>query len=186
MADLIARIGRRPPEASTEGSHFDAIVRAIVYQQLSGRVAETIHRRVTDLLDGNSPIPEQLAHLAEDRLRAAGLSRQKALYLKDLASKSLSGELKVENLHELDDDSVIEQLTRVKGVGRWTAQMFLLFRLGRPDVLSELDLGIRKAIQRLYDLPEPPSFDQALQIGSKWAPYRSVASWYLWRSLELG
>src|SRR5688500_7560680 len=170
MGALITRIGRRPPTAGVDGTHFDAIVRSIIFQQLSGRVAETIHGRVADMFDGASPTPEQLALVAEERLRAAGLSRQKAAYLKDLAAKSLSGELQVESLHELDDDSVIDQLTRVKGVGKWTAQMFLLFRLGRPDVLAELDLGIRKAIQRLYDLPESPAFTQALEIGSKWSP----------------
>src|SRR5687768_9010705 len=129
MGALITRIDRRPPIANTDGTHFDAIVRAIVYQQLSGRVAETIHRRLTDMIDPRSPTPEQLALIGEDRLRAAGLSRQKAAYLKDLSARSLSGELQVESLHELDDDSVIDQLTRVKGVGKWTAQMFLLFRL---------------------------------------------------------
>ncbi len=184
MGALIARIDQRPPPANTDGSHFDAIVRAIVYQQLSGRVAETIHRRVTDMFDGKPPTPQQLDSADQDRLRAAGLSRQKSAYLKDLASKCLSGELLVEKLNELDDESVIEQLTQVKGVGKWTAQMFLLFRLGRPDILSELDLGMRKAIQRLYNLPESPSYEQVIEIGKKWAPYRSVASWYLWRSLE--
>jgi len=184
MGALIARVDQRPPIANSDGSHFDAIVRTIVFQQLSGRVAETIHRRVTDMFDGKSPTPQQLDSIEEDRLRAAGLSRQKAAYLKDLASKCISGELLVENLHEFEDEVVIEQLTQVKGIGKWTAQMFLLFRLGRADILSELDLGMRKAIQRLYNLPESPSYEQVVEIGKKWAPYRSVASWYLWRSLE--
>src|SRR5204862_6114912 len=119
-----------------------------------------------------------------ESLRGAGRARQKAAYLKDLSAQSLSGVLSIERLHELEDEEVISQLTAVKGVGRWTAQMFLQFRLHRPDVLSELDLGIRRAIQNLYALDQMPAFAQVQQIGEKWSPYRSIASWYLWRSLE--
>ena len=114
-----------------------------------------------------------------------GLSRQKLSYLKDLASRVSTSELPVESLHELADNEVIDALVRVKGVGRWTAQMFLMFRLGRPDVLPELDLGIQKAIQRTYRLRKRPLPERVLRIGAAWAPYRTVASWYLWRSLEL-
>jgi DNA-3-methyladenine glycosylase II len=113
------------------------------------------------------------------------LSRQKLSYLKDLASRVAANELPIESLHDLSDDDVIDALVRVKGVGRWTAQMFLMFRLGRPDVLPELDLGIQNAIQRAYGLRKRPPPPRVTKIGAVWAPYRTVASWYLWRSLEL-
>ena len=130
-------------------------------------------------------MPHELATTADDRLRAAGLSRQKLSYLKDLASRVVENDVPIETLHELPDDVVIESLVRVKGVGRWTAQMFLMFRLGRPDVLPELDLGIQKAIQRAYGLRKRPLPARVIKIGAPWTPYRTVASWYLWRSLEL-
>jgi 3-methyladenine DNA glycosylase/8-oxoguanine DNA glycosylase len=121
----------------------------------------------------------------DERLRGVGLSRQKLSYLKDLASRVASSELPIESLHELPDRDVIETLVRVKGVGRWTAQMFLMFRLGRPDVLPDLDLGIQNAVQRAYRLRKRPTPERVLKLGAAWAPYRTVASWYLWRSLEL-
>jgi 3-methyladenine DNA glycosylase/8-oxoguanine DNA glycosylase len=150
---------------------------------LSGRAAEAIYNRFAALLDG-TPTPERLGELNLDTLRTAGLSRPKASYLLDLAAKCVSGDLDIQNLHEHDDDGIIQQLTSVKGVGRWTSQMFLLFRLGRPDIFSELDLGMRKGVQKLYGLPELPSFQETAEFGARWAPHRSVASWYLWRSLE--
>lgn len=169
--------------ARSEGSHFDHILRAIVYQQLSGRAAATIHGRVVALFEGN-PSAAALLTATDDQLRSAGLSRQKIGYLRDLAQRAHSGELPVDRLHELADDDVIAALTRVKGIGRWTAHMFLMFRLGRPDVLPDLDLGIRKAIQLAYRLRRMPNSDRVLAIGAAWAPHRTIASWYLWRSLE--
>jgi len=166
-----------------EGSHFDHILRAIIYQQLSGRAAATIHGRVVALFDGK-PSAAALLAAGDDQLRSAGLSRQKIGYLRDLAQRVASGELPVERLHELADDDVIAALTRVKGIGRWTAHMFLMFRLGRPDVLPDLDLGIRKAIQLAYRLRRMPDSDRVLAVGAAWAPHRTIASWYLWRSLE--
>ena len=156
-----------------------------MYQQLSGKAAATIHGRVLDLFGGRAPTPEELATASEASLRAAGLSRQKLMYLKDLASRVASGEVPIETLHELPDEAVIDALVRVKGVGRWTAQMFLMFRLGRPDVLPELDLGIQNAIRRAYRLRSRPTPERVAKIGAPWAPYRTVASWYLWRSLDL-
>jgi len=161
------------------------VCRSIIYQQLSVKAAATIHGRVLSLYGGRSPLPIELAGTTDQQLRAVGLSRQKLSYLKDLASRVAGSELPIETLHELADDEVIGALVRIKGVGRWTAQMFLMFRLGRPDVLPELDLGIQKAIQRAYRLRKRPLPERVLKIGAAWAPYRTVASWYLWRSLEL-
>jgi DNA-3-methyladenine glycosylase II len=140
---------------------------------------------VLGLFGGRAPLPEELAATEDVTLRGVGLSRQKLSYLKDLAARVAAGDLPIESLHDLPDEDVIDALVRVKGVGRWTAQMFLMFRLGRPDVLPDLDLGIQKAIQRAYRLRKRPLPERVLKIGAPWAPYRTVASWYLWRSLEL-
>ena len=185
MSTLIRRVGAFRLVPKAEGTHFDAVCRSIVYQQLSGKAAATIHGRVLDLYGGRAPLPHELATTPDERLRGVGLSRQKLSYLKDLASRVSADELPIETLHELPDDGVIDTLVRVKGVGRWTAQMFLMFRLGRPDVLPELDLGIQNAIQRAYRLRKRPPPERVRKIGAVWAPYRTVASWYLWRSLEL-
>ena len=185
LARVIVRVRRRPPGPRVEGTHFDAILRAIVYQQLSGKAAETIHGRVLALFGGRAPTPDELLAMPEESLRAAGLSRQKLAYLRDLARHASTGEVPFDTLHELDDDAIIAALTRVKGVGRWTVQMFLMFRLGRPDVLPELDLGIQNAIQRLYGLRTRPTPKEVQALGARWRPYASHACWYLWRSLEL-
>jgi DNA-3-methyladenine glycosylase II len=185
LGEVIRRVGPFRLTRRTDGTHFDAVCRSIIYQQLSGKAAATIHGRVLDLFGGRAPLPEELAATQDLTLRGVGLSRQKLSYLKDLASRVAAGDLPIESLHELPDADVIDALVRVKGVGRWTAQMFLMFRLGRPDVLPDLDLGIQKAIQRAYRLRKRPLPERVLKIGAPWAPYRTVASWYLWRSLEL-
>lgn len=185
LAEVIRRVGPFRLSPRTDGSHFDAVCRSIVYQQLSGKAAATIHGRVLGLYGGRAPLPHELAATPDEQLRGVGLSRQKLSYLKDLATRVSANELPIETLHELPDDAVIDALVRVKGVGRWTAQMFLMFRLGRPDVLPELDLGIQNAIQRAYRLRKRPLPPRVTKIGARWAPYRTVASWYLWRSLEL-
>lgn len=185
LAEVIRRVGPFRLTPRTEGSHFDAVCRSIIYQQLSGKAAATIHARVMGLYGGRAPRPDELAATADERLRGVGLSRQKLSYLKDLAARVAGNELPIETLHELADMDVIDALVSVKGIGRWTAQMFLMFRLGRPDVLPELDLGIQKGIQRAYRLRKRPTPERVLKIGAPWAPYRTVASWYLWRSLEL-
>jgi DNA-3-methyladenine glycosylase II len=128
--------------------------------------------------------PKAMLALTDDQLRAAGLSRQKTAYLRDLAMKVESGELPAHSLHELEDEQVIEAIVKVKGLGRWSAEMFLMFRLHRPDVLPVDDLGIVNAIQRLYGLRKRPKADRIRKIGEAWRPYRTVACWYLWRSLE--
>jgi DNA-3-methyladenine glycosylase II len=184
MARLIDTIGTCKLTLRDQGSHFDAIARSIVFQQLSGKAASTIHGRFEGLYGGRSPLPAELTVTSDERLRGAGLSRGKSAYLKDLAARVVSGELPVETLHELSDPEIIAALTRVKGIGRWTAQMFLMFRLGRPDVLPDLDLGVQKGIQIAYRLRKLPSPERVKKIGAKWAPYRTIASWYLWRLLD--
>ena len=162
---------------------FPALVRTITSQQISTKAAATIHGRLVALMPRGVTPPALLA-LDDEQLRAAGLSRQKTAYLRDLAGKTQSGELPVHSLHELTDEEVIEAIVKVKGLGRWSAEMFLMFRLRRPDVLPVDDLGIVTAIQRLYGLRKRPKADRIRKIGEPWRPYRTVACWYLWRSLE--
>lgn len=184
LARVVAGHGPHRFELRTGGSHFDAIARAIVSQQLSVKAASTIHARFRELYDGAGGAPGVVARIPEKRLREAGLSRQKISYIQDLAKRVTSGELDLDRIDEMSDDELVARLTAVKGVGTWTAQMFLMFRLGRPDVLPVLDLGIQKAIQRAYGLRKRPSARQMEKIGRAWAPYRTIACWYLWRSLD--
>ena len=188
LAGVIDRVGPCRLEPRREGTHFDALVRSIVYQQLSGKAASTILARVHGLYGDRSPTPAELLATPDETLRAAGLSRQKLSYLKDLATRVVSGEvpLAADQIDHLGDEEIIERLVRVKGIGRWTVHMFLIFRLGRPDVLPELDLGIQNAIRRAYRLRKQPGPKDVLRIGKQWTPYASIASWYLWRSLEAG
>ncbi len=185
LARIIDRVGDCELAPRTGGTHFDALVRAIIYQQLSGKAAATIHGRVEALYGDRPPTPEEILATDDQRLRACGLSWQKISYIKDLASKVISGELQTESLDAMPDDEVIASLVRVKGIGRWSAQMFLMFRLGRPNVLPDLDLGVQKGIQHAYRLPKLPTPKDVLRIGERWAPFASVASWYMWRLLEL-
>ena len=186
LACLIRRVGACTFEARRDGTHFDAVLRAIVYQQLSGKAAGTILKRVHAIYGDRSPTPGELLATPEDALRAAGLSRQKQSYARDLAAKVVDGTVPVGALDALSDEEIIAALTSVKGVGRWTAQMFLMFRLGRLDVLPDLDLGVQKGIQLAYGLERLPRPREVLEIGAPWAPYRSVAAWYLWRSDDNG
>lgn len=163
---------------------FAALVRTITAQQISTKAAATIHGRLIALMPSGIATPEALLAISDDQLRAAGLSRQKSSYLRDLGLKVSSGELPVHSLGELTDDEVIEAIVKVKGLGRWSAEMFLMFRLRRPDVLPVDDLGIVTAIQRLYGLRKRPKPDRIRKIAAAWRPYRTVACWYLWRSLE--
>lgn len=185
LAKVIESVGPYRPTDGTGGSHFGALVRSIVYQQLSGKAAGTIHRRFAELFPGNQPSPEGILALDDTRLRAVGLSRQKIGYLRDLATRVHSGALPLDHVHTLSDADLIAHLVQVKGIGRWTAQMFLMFKLGRPDVLPELDLGIQNAIKRAYRKRKVGPRD-VQRIGAKWTPYASVACWYLWRSLDNG
>ena len=161
---------------------FHALVQAIISQQLSTAAARTIGKRLRGLYDGRLTAAA-IAATPDPQLRAVGLSPQKVGYMRDLCARVQSGDLALGSLDSLSDDDVIEALTRVKGIGRWTAEMFLMFRLHRPDVLPVGDLGIVKAIQRQYRLRKTPSVDRLTKIGEAWRPYRSVACWYLWASL---
>ena len=183
MSDLMRGIG---PCRLAERQHVDpfkALVRAIVGQQLSSKAAATIFARFEALFD-RFPTPVQVHATPDDRLRSVGLSGQKTGYLRDLCRRIEDGTLSLSTLDRLDDEAVVEALTQVKGVGRWTAEMFLIFRLHRPDVLPVGDLGIVKAVQRAYRLRKAPTPDRLTRIGEAWRPYRSVACWYLWASLN--
>jgi DNA-3-methyladenine glycosylase II len=164
--------------------HFAMLVRAIVFQQLSTKAATTIHARLIESMQGGPPTPTALAAVTEAQLRAAGVSRQKAGYLRDLCEKVGGGAVPLDAVDAMTDEEVITALTQVKGIGRWTAEMFLIFRLQRPDVLPLGDLGIINAIQKAYRLRKKPTPDRMRKMGETWRPYRSVASWYLWRSLD--
>ena len=165
--------------------HLSALVGAIVSQQLSTKAAATIFARFVALFPENH-IPDAAAIAAQSdaALRSVGLSGQKVGYMRDLSARIIDGRLKLDELEALPDDDVIERLVSVKGFGRWTAEMFLMFRLHRPDVLPGGDLGIVVAIQRLYRLRKRPDAKRVLKIGEAWRPYRSVASWYLWQTLS--
>ena len=163
--------------------NFETLVRSIVYQQLSGRVAFVILERLLRACGGEAT-PERILKMRPARMRSLGLSTQKTAYIRDLARLTRDGTLDFAHLPELPDDVVIERLTQVKGVGVWTAHMFLMFALRRPDVLPVGDLGIRNAIHRAYALETPPKPADIERMGACWRPWSSVASWYLWRSLE--
>ena len=179
--DLATRLERRKEERP--GDAYGALLRAIVGQQLSTKAARTIYLRVVDIFGGTTPSPEQLLEASEADLRGAGLSGRKVEYVRDLAAHILSGELEVDRLDELGDDEVIAELVAVRGLGQWTAEMFLLFHLERPDVISGGDLGIRKAIQVEYGLDEMPTPQEVVERSEAWRPHRSLASLYLWESL---
>jgi DNA-3-methyladenine glycosylase II len=176
--ELEARTRGRPADA------YGALLRSIVGQQLSTAAARTIYGRVVDLFGGSTPSPQELLDADPDTLRAAGLSGAKVRYVRSLAEHVLSGELELERLPELGDEEVAREVTAVKGLGQWTAHMFLIFHLGRPDVLPVGDLGVRRAVERAYGLEALPSAEELERLGERWAPYRSVASLYLWESLD--
>jgi DNA-3-methyladenine glycosylase II len=179
--DLATRLRRHSEERPADA--YGALLRAIVGQQLSTKAARTIYLRVLDLFDGTTPSPERLLEASEADLRGCGLSGRKVEYVQDLARHVLGGELEVERLGELPDEAVVEEIVAVRGLGQWTAEMFLIFHLERPDVLSGGDLGIRKAVQIEYGLEEMPAPARVLEIGEPWRPHRSLASLYLWESL---
>ena len=187
LASLIRRHGPCGLAAAQRADHFSALVRAITGQQLSTKAAATIYGRMTTLVASapeSGPTLEGFARVSDDALRGAGMSRQKIGYLRDLCDKISTGVVDLEALDALPDEAVIEALVKVKGIGRWSAEMFLIFRLHRPDVLPVDDLGIVVAVQRAYGLRKRPKADRLRKIGEAWRPYRSVASWYLWRSLD--
>jgi len=168
----------RPAEA------YGALLRSIVGQQLSTTAARTIYERLIGRYGGQTPAPQEILATDPEELRGVGLSRAKAGYLRSLAEHVVGGELELERLTELEDDEVITQLTAVKGLGPWTAHMFLIFHLSRPDVLPVGDLGVRRAVELAYNLEGLPSVAELERIAEPWRPYRSLASLYLWRSLD--
>jgi DNA-3-methyladenine glycosylase II len=187
MARLIdehAAVVRRDLKRERPGDACGALLRSIVGQQLSTKAARTIYGRMLELFDGHAPTPKQLLAADPDAIRAAGLSRPKIAYLRDLAQHVEDGELELERLHDLPDDEVIEQLTAVKGIGDWSAHMFLMFHLGRPDILPVGDLGIRNAVKAQYRLRKLPDPKRLERIARPWRPYRTLACLYLWSSLD--
>lgn len=166
--------------------HYGELIGSIVGQQLSSKAAATIWRRILDLFDGKIPTPEQLIKIDGQKLRGAGVSWPKVGYMKDLGQHIIDGRLDLDHISTMPNEQLIEQLTAVKGIGEWSAHMFMMFGLGRLDILPVGDLGIRKAAMRLYGLSEMPSAKQIITISNEnhWHPYESVASWYLWQSLD--
>jgi DNA-3-methyladenine glycosylase II len=187
MAKLIERLGHRSLAQRRRGlpkpDAYGALLRAIVGQQLSSKAARTIYERVLGLYGGKTPSPKQILATPESDLRGAGLSGRKVEYIRDLAAHVQSGELELDQLDQLSDEQVIEEISAVRGLGRWSAEMFLIFHLERPDVISGGDLGIRKAIQVELGLEEMPTPKEVEEIGQRWSPHRSLASIYLWESL---
>lgn len=163
---------------------FEALVESIVSQQLSVKASDTIYKRVLALGGGTLLPPAELANVPEETLRGVGLSGQKVRYVKDLCTKVGNGSVVLQDLEHLGDEEVIERLRLVKGIGRWTAEMFLMFRLGRPDVLPVQDLGIQYGMKKLYNMRDLPTPEKMVKVAKKWRPYRSIACWYLWRVHE--
>jgi DNA-3-methyladenine glycosylase II len=182
MGAIIDRVGAY--KIQHREPSFETLVRSIVYQQLSGKVASVILGRLIALLPEGKVTPAAILKLTPARMRKAGLSKQKTAYIRDLARKTNKGQVKFETLGELADQEVIEHLTQVKGIGVWTAHMFLIFALRRLDVLATGDLGVRIAIRKAYQLEELPLPKQVEELAAAWRPYSSVAVWYLWRSLD--
>jgi len=182
LAAVIDRVGPCRWVVQDGVEPFAALVSSIVYQQISGKAAAAILARVNALGGGGRLRPAHVAAATDEVLRGCGLSRQKIAYLRDLAAHAQNGR-GLAGLHRHDDEAVIERLTVVKGIGRWTAEMFLMFRLGRPDVLPVDDYGIRKAMQRAYRMRALPKPDRMRRVAESWRPYRTIACWYLWRSL---
>jgi DNA-3-methyladenine glycosylase II len=182
LSAIIERVGAcrieyGPPE-------FHSLAEAIVYQQLNGKAAVTIFKRFAALA-GDPVTPEGILKLSDAQLRSVGLSKQKSSYLKDMAERARRGELDFSRLHEMTDDDVVKHLTQVKGVGVWTAHMFLIFTLRRPNVLPVGDYGIQSAIKKHYGKRKLPKPQQMEKIARSWEPFRSIACWYLWRSLDI-
>lgn len=185
IAELIDRFGTPPIMPHTR--YYQELVESIVSQQLSVKAAATILKRFIGLFEGiDFPAPADILQKSVEEFRSAGLSRQKATYIQDLAVKVIEGTVRFDHLDDLSNDEVITELTQIKGVGVWTVHMFLMFCMGRLNVLPTGDLGIKNGMHRLFQLPEKPSTEEmtALAHGRKWAPYETLASWYIWQSLD--
>lgn len=184
LAEVIARTG--PCTIEPHSNYYQELVESIIGQQLSVKAASTIRQRFLNLFGGTVPMPQDILGRSIDELRAVGLSRAKSLYVQDLALHIMDGRLEINKLPELSNKEVISELTAVKGIGEWTAHMFLMFSLGRLDVLAIGDLGVRNGIQRLYKLPAVPDAAGVQKIAEQyqWHPYETVACWYIWKSLD--
>ncbi len=183
MRKVIQAVG--PCRLSLRRDRFGMLARSILYQQISGHAAKAIHGRLVAAMPAGVLSAEGLANLSDSEYRAAGVSGPKARYLRSLGELTLDGDVRLSRIGRLTDDQIIAELTKVKGIGVWTAQMFLMFSLGRPDVLPWDDLGVRQAIERLFGLDEAPDRARCEEIARPWRPYATIASWYCWRSLEL-
>jgi|SRR5882672_4251132 len=186
MRELIERVGVFRMRLHRVATPFAALTESIIYQQITGRAAETIAGRLRERLgDGRFPVPERVLEAPDTLLREVGLSRGKVAALRDLAAKSLDGTVPgMTRLRAMEDEEIVERLMVVRGIGRWTAEMFLMFRLGRPDVLPIDDYGVRKGFKLAFARREMPKPESVARRGERWRPYRTVASWYLWRALE--
>lgn len=186
MALVVERAGPCLLQIGHLDSPFQSLLKSIVYQQLNGKAAGTIYGRVLDLFPGEHPDPEELLATPDEDLRASGLSRAKTVAVKDLAANVQRGIVPdAEALHAMENDEIIERLTAVRGVGPWTVEMLLIFQLGRPDVLPVTDYGVRNGFRRAYELEELPTPSALRAEGERWRPFRSVASWYLWRAADM-
>ena len=183
LRDVIKRVGPCGLHAAAPRDPFETLCVSIASQQLSTKAAATIFGRFADLFPNRKPTPERVMTLSDEQIRATGFSRAKVTFIKDLAAHVLDGRLDLKRLKKHPDDEVMRQLIAVKGIGRWTAEIFLMFRLGRLDVLPADDLGLMNAVQRAYGLRKRPDAKKLRQMGEAWRPYRSVAAWYLWQSL---
>jgi DNA-3-methyladenine glycosylase II len=181
---IIKRVGPCTLHAFAPSDPFETLCMSIASQQLSTKAAATIFGRFCDLFPKRKPTPAGVMTLTDEEIRVVGFSRPKVAYLKDLASHVLDGRLDLKGLKKHPDDEVMKQLVAVKGIGRWTAEIFLMFRLGRPDILPADDLGLMNAAHRVYGLRKRPDAKQLRRMGEAWSPYRSVAAWYLWQSLN--
>jgi DNA-3-methyladenine glycosylase II len=185
LARVIRRIGSFPTKRRKPQHPFASLLQAIVYQQIAGKAAEAIFGRVKALGANAFPTPEEILRASKVKLRRAGLSRQKIAAVRDLAAKTLDGTVPtLAKIRRMSEEEILERLTQVRGIGEWSVQMFLMSRLGRPDVLPVHDYGIRKGFQRVYGHKDVPKPQAILEYGERWRPYRSIASWYLWRALE--
>jgi len=182
LARIIKVVGKY--QITTTSNYFESLIEAIITQQLAGSAAKAISKRFRGLYGKRFPKPADVLKTSDSKLRKTGLSGMKVKYIKDLSKNIESKKLKLRSLSKLSDDEIVEQLTEVKGIGRWTAEMFLIFSLGRMDVLPVGDLGLKKGVQLLNSSAKLPTPDEIEELAEKWRPYRTVATWYLWKSLQ--
>ena len=184
LARIISEVG--PLTFTLRRERFPALARTIIFQQLAGAAANAIYNRFVAMYpDVKFPSAEQVLATSDADLRKVGLSSRKALYIKDLAAHVADGEINFKQFARMSDEEIVEHLTRVKGIGRWTAEIFLMFNLGRPDVMPADDLGIQAAVHRHYKMRQRPNRKKLLKLADRWRPYRSAAAWYMWRSLDI-